>query len=149
MGELNERGDKFNENDMGVKGGYIGSPRHRCKILREFLIECGFNPYLTGFDYLIDTVVVCSINPDLLRQKTKLLYPKIGKIHNVHKDNVERNIRTLIQAAWKSSRRMNFCVKTNYMYLIEDNRKPTCGEIINILESYVQTRLNDIINGNE
>ena len=109
------------------------------KHLRKFLLKCGFNPYLTGFDYLTDAVMMCYDDDSLLKLKTKILYPEIAKKYNVQKHCVERNIRTLLVAAWSNSRKVNFCRETNYHCFMKNNKEPTCGEAINILESYLKS----------
>ena len=92
-----------------------------------------------GFDYLTDAVMMCYEDDSLLKLKTKILYPQVAKKYNVQKHCVERNIRTLLVAAWSNSRKVNFCRETNYHCFMKNDKEPTCGEAINILESYLKS----------
>lgn len=105
-------------------------------IIADILEKSGFNPRFIGFNYLIQAVILCYRDRELLICKTKVLYPRIAKLNKVTTASIERNIRTVINAAWA------IC-EGNYFYhrlgcgSIADNKRPTCGEIINLLTEYL------------
>ncbi len=115
----------------------VKNPKLAERLLRELLVECGFNPYLTGYEYLIDAVLACYNEPELLRGKTKVLYPMLAKKYDINISNIDRNIRTLINSAWRTKKSDSFYLRTD-CHFIENNQQPTCSDIINILENYVR-----------
>ena len=57
------------------------------------LKELSVPPHLTGFDYLIDAIVLCYKDREIMHSMTKALYPTIGKMYKKTSSEVERAIR--------------------------------------------------------
>lgn len=130
--ELKRKMDNMLQQDEGARS----SPEYTEMLLRHMLKEWGFNPYLTGFEYLIRSVMECYMDKELLKYKTKVLYPTIAKIYCIPAENVIRNIRTLIHDFWKKPARNAFCRCTDCRD-IQDSREPSCSKMIDILEKYL------------
>lgn len=64
-------------------------------ILAEFGIPCT----LAGYDYCVTAICMIVKEPNLKRGISYRLYPEVGKLFDVKGVNVERSIRTAIQAA--------------------------------------------------
>lgn len=128
-GEGSDAGDlsRADKDDKSVMEG----------IIREVLEKSGFSTGLTGFSYLMEAVLLCYENPDLIICKTKVLYPYLAEINNVRAQNIERNMRTAIKSAWTKCGGNNFYLRIGCKY-VSDNKQPTCSEIINLLTRYLQ-----------
>lgn len=105
-------------------------------VAAEMLEKSGFNTKLLGYCYVIKAVVLCYDEPDLLICKTKVLYPQIAEFYGVSVESVERNIHTAIQSAWKRCGGNNFYLRAGCK-CVTDNRRPTCGELIDIITDYM------------
>lgn len=55
-----------------------------------------------GFTYLLDCLNLAAENDDLMQPLKGKLYPLVAKKHGTTANCVERNIRTIINIAWKS-----------------------------------------------
>lgn len=130
--ELRKKSENDNE--------YRSSTEYMEDILNRLLGECGFNPFLTGYKYIIQGTVACYLDKSMLRRMSKVLYPYLAEKNGVTVISIEKNMRTVINAAWKGNKCKNLYNRTNCLY-IEDNRKPACGELIFILESYLSMML--------
>ena len=77
-------------------------------IINEILLESGLCPSHKGYDYVVYGLLLIIDQNELLTQITKGLYGKIADHYDVKVSNVERNMRTAIQAAWKRNKEMPF-----------------------------------------
>lgn len=64
----------------------------------ELLKECGI--INQGFDLLISALAYSVLEPELLQNLSRCLYPKIARLHHTTASRIERNIRTSIESAW-------------------------------------------------
>lgn len=133
--ELKKKMDGMLQQDEGARS----SPEYTEMLLRHMLKEWGFNPYLIGFEYLIQSVMACYLDKELLKYKTKVLYPTIAKRYCVAAENVIRNIRTLIHDFWKKPARNVFCRCTD-CWDIKDCKEPSCSKMIDILAKYLRKK---------
>ena len=92
----------------------------------KILIELGFNPKLSGYQYLkkiIEEIVVRKNDILLLNQ----YYSAIAGIFKTNSCNIERNIRNSIKKAWKNFGKENWSHKLN---INDTNKIPTNRELI-------------------
>lgn len=86
-----------------------------------------------GYYYLADAVRLVMSDASMLLYISKYLYPEVAKIYDTSITCVERNIRTVVTSCWHSE----------YAKVLESMagtplyRKPTSGEFIDILSSYL------------
>lgn len=69
---------------------------------REQLIEMGCPVHLTGFHYLLHSLLYLSAHPDALHQMTKVLYPYVAQLENTSASCVERSMRTALERLWEN-----------------------------------------------
>lgn len=88
-----------------------------------------------GYYYVADAVRMVMSDASMLLYISKYLYPEVAKIHETSITCVERDIRTVITCCWRSE----------YARILESMagtplyRKPTSGEFIDILSSYLMS----------
>ena len=71
------------------------------KISVELLKKIGMPPHLTGHDYTLQAIQLCTLNPSYLRgYVTKCLYPDIAKEFDTTPSRVERCIRHAIEVVF-------------------------------------------------
>ena len=64
------------------------------------LLALGISTKLRGYAYLREAILEMMTDPG--QSVTKILYPKVGKLCDATKDQVERSIRSAIEKAWES-----------------------------------------------
>ena len=64
----------------------------------ELLLSLGFSTKHNGYFYFRDAILLMAKDP--AQSVTKVLYPAVGHTFSCSKDNVERSMRTAIDAAW-------------------------------------------------
>lgn len=106
-------------------------------IVKHILDASGFKASLKGYHYLIDAVVLCYDDDELMSSKTKILYPAIAKRNNVPSLNVERSIRNAINIAWDKCNGGAFYEIIDCQ--LKTNKKPSVSEIIAHMLGYVKT----------
>ena len=65
------------------------------------LLNMGFPARQKGYRYLREAVLLVAQEPVYMALLTKMLYPKIAKLYDTTDKQVERAIRSTIEAAWK------------------------------------------------
>ncbi|MCI9263750.1 MAG: sporulation protein [Oscillospiraceae bacterium] len=73
---------------------------HSAKIF-NLLNQLGITANYTGFFYSASAVEQCLVHREKLLMVTKVLYPNVAKQYKTTWTAVERNIRTVINIAWK------------------------------------------------
>ena len=69
--------------------------RKICKVLRDL----GVPEHLTGYNYLVEAVMMASQEPVCLRKMTTFVYPYIGQKHLISAAAVERAMRHAVETA--------------------------------------------------
>lgn len=69
----------------------------------DLLYALGVTANYTGFYITAYAASLCARDPDMLRGITKSLYPQLGRQFNKSSAAVERNIRTVVNAAWMNN----------------------------------------------
>lgn len=114
------------------------SPRHKTlggkekHWLTQTKMELSYiciTPKTKGCRILTDAIVeACRYDPQKL-MVTKDLYPFLAKKYDIPLKNVERNIRSTIESAWKRARPEALELHCPELYCAAENR-PTNGEFI-------------------
>jgi len=68
--------------------------------ISDLLHEVGIPANIRGYQYLRAAIILVAEEAQLLNSITKILYPKIAKIHESTPTRVERAIRHAIEVAW-------------------------------------------------
>jgi len=68
-------------------------------LAQEYLLRFGFAANHDGFRFLLTILPMKAAEPDL--QTTKVLYPEAARQHGKVPRQIERSIRSAIEAAWK------------------------------------------------
>lgn len=98
-------------------------------MIADFLRKMGVNGTYLGFYYLIDAVnLVCQDKRLLLALNTEL-FPIVARKYRTSPENVERNIRTVINVCWSKGDR----ALMNSLFSSPLDRKPSVGEFIDAL----------------
>lgn len=101
----------------------------------EYLFRrLGFLYSYMGTDLLVDAVLLCYREPDAITAVTKRVYPEIAKQEGTKWRNVERNMRTALEAFWDRGNREFL----NDMAGFELRVRPSVGEIINYVVGYIR-----------
>ena len=69
----------------------------------DVLYRLGITANYIGFFYVSYAVWLGSRQPDRLLLVTKWLYPEVAKHYDTNWKTVERNIRTVVDAAWRNN----------------------------------------------
>lgn len=94
----------------------------------------GFAFSYMGTSSLVDAVVLCVQDPEALTAVTKRVYPTIAKKKGTKWRNVERNLRTAMDAFWERGNRELLNELAGYDLRV----RPSVGEIINYIVGYIQ-----------
>lgn len=78
------------------------SLRYRLSML---LRRLGAMPNMKGYHYVIDGVIVVLEDPDAVCGVTKVVYPRIARLHKTNSAAVERSIRHTIRKLWENGDR--------------------------------------------
>lgn len=93
----------FCAHNMGEAGMDLDDS-NRVEILETatvVLLNMGFPARQKGYRYLREAVLLVAQEPVYMALLTKMLYPKIAKLYDTTDKQVERAIRSTIEAAWK------------------------------------------------
>lgn len=101
-------------------------------IVTKTVRALGINSTYLGYRYLIEAVHLAMENEDSLLSVCTKLYPVVAQKYNATSDNVERNLRTVINACWEHGNRA--FLEAVFPYPI--NSRPSSSEIIDALVSY-------------
>lgn len=88
----------------------------------------------TGFRQLSRAVELSIQNEDCLLNINRNIYKVIAAEFNVEAKSIEKNIRTLLDAAWKRGCRERYETITGYTYEV----RPTVGEFLDTVSAYCQ-----------
>lgn len=68
--------------------------------VQDVLTSLGVQGTMTGAQYLHDAVTIALEDHEMIERITKLMYPKIAKMHDATPSRVERAIRVAIERSW-------------------------------------------------
>ena len=92
---------------------------------------------LHGLRYLTVAIEIVTEQPQLINDLTKVLYPMVAEECGSRADRVERSMRTAIGRCWERGDHEARNEIAGY-HLIE---RPTSGEFIDFVASYIRTGL--------
>lgn len=75
------------------------------KIIEDKLLSMGAGARFRGFDYIVTAMCLIDEDPRYLDNIGRYLYPEIGYIHGTSVQNVERNIRNMVEQIYVMARR--------------------------------------------
>lgn len=104
------------------------------QFVNELIHSLGVVGKYYGSTLLKHCVLLAVENENTLYRVTKDIYPVVAAKFHTKVYNVERNIRTFIDAFWKNGN----CQRLNEIVGCPVVHKPTVGGLIEILSSYVQ-----------
>lgn len=93
----------------------------------------GFIFSYQGTGSLVDAVLVCIREPDALTAVTKRVYPAVAKRTGTKWRNVERNLRTAVDAFWERGNREFLNELAGFPLRV----RPSVGEVINYIVGYL------------
>lgn len=96
----------------------------------RLLSHLGITENYKGFHYAAYAATLCALDQGRLILVTKWLYPDVAKRFSTDWTDVERDLRTIINVAWKQNR--------NYLSTLAQvplTRKPVCAQFLSILAS--------------
>lgn len=96
------------------------------------LRRLGFTANYKGYRYLVEGVKLALMDPDRLLFITKGIYLEIALRHSSTAGNVERSIRTVINAVWKKEPRL-FREVISYPF----SDRPSVSEFIGSITGYL------------
>lgn len=119
----------------------VHAGRPPVEVVSELLLCLGVPASHEGYGYLRTGILMTAENPELMHGVTKVLYPEIGRRHQVknHK-NVERSMRTSLDAAWERGR-VDEANRLMGQTLFSGQARPTCKEFIALVSDQVRLRL--------
>lgn len=107
------------------------------EIIVKKLNEVGMPPSLKGYRYIITAVKEVLNNENILDGVTKILYPKVARVHKCTPQRVEKGIRYAIELAW--SRNNGSKLKEEFSYIMAPMQKrPTNSEFIAMLSQHIK-----------
>ncbi len=112
------------------------------KYIAKNLVYLGISPKMKGYDYLKEAVCLCYMDDTMSRNLTKKLYPTIAEKFNTKSCDVERNIRSAIESAYRNGGLLNLNTYFNVIIYTQD-RRLTNGEFIGIVLEKVKLELNE------
>lgn len=101
------------------------------KLIQWLLRSLGTTEHYTAFFPTVYAVQLSIDSPDRLRLVTKRIYPDVAKRYNTNWRAVERNMRTLVSAAWE-----NAPVGLSELAGFPLKQKPTNAQFLAILTGF-------------
>lgn len=109
-------------------------------LITSAVCSVGIPAKLKGYSYLRTSIKLTIENPDIIHSITKRLYPAVAEIHNTTPSNVERNIRSAVEAAWVKGDRQSL-IQIFGKNLDFSKPKPTNSEFIAIFADKLRLKL--------
>lgn len=100
--------------------------------ISNIFLSVGIPPHIKGYPYLREGVMLAVINPDIINNITKQLYPMIGDKFGTTPSKVERAIRHAIEVACNRGKIENINSILGIRAYIS-SEKPTNGEFIALI----------------
>lgn len=105
------------------------------RTIADILIDLGVSPNLKGYRYLIDAVNAVAKDINQVKGITVNLYPCLARQYDTKPQNIERNIRHAIEAAWNKGR-LNSIDPVFGNTVSKNKDKPTNSEFIARVADY-------------
>lgn len=103
------------------------------KVVTQLLRELGVPANIRGYKYLRTAIVISVKDIEMMSSVTKVLYPKVAKLHQTTPSRVERAIRHAIEVTWSSRGNLD-AIESIFGYTVSVHKgKPTNSEFIALL----------------
>lgn len=102
--------------------------------VERIIRRLGFGYSYRGTNNLVDAVLLCYREPEALTAITKRVYPEVARLTGTGWRNVERNLRTAVDAFWDRGNRELL----NRMVGFDLRVRPSVGEIISYIVGYIR-----------
>lgn len=103
------------------------------KQIKQLVTSLHINATYCGYKYLCYALYLCLQNEDYLQKVWKLLYAEIAAHYDEKRVNVERALRTVVDACWRRGGKKRLQDISGY----DLSRQPAVGEFICILVYYL------------
>lgn len=105
--------------------------------VQDVLTGLGISGTLVGAQYIHDAVTIALKDYEMIERITKLMYPKIAKMHNTTSSRVERAIRVAIEKSWPEAD-LEYRKRVFGKLGGETSERPTNSEYISIIVQYLK-----------
>ena len=105
------------------------------KIIGNLLYLSGIMPNLKGYTYIKEAIAMVYNDQDLLGMLAKIVYPEIGKRHNISSKTVEMRMRAAIKKAWEKFDGNEFYKQVGAEW--RGSKEPTNSEYIFLAVEYL------------
>ncbi len=126
---------KYSKND---ETALIDSDYALKREINRILRILGIPDNLDGFLYLTEAIFQAIVNPKILDQITKEVYPLVGKTYGKTADCVEHSMRYAIEKGWRNTE-LDY-VYEQYFYSLSLFGKPTTSLFIRNISSDLRYR---------
>ena len=99
--------------------------------IHRTLWQLGVTTNYRGFFYTTYAAQLCAEEPETLHFLTKWLYPQVAKRYHTNWKSVERNIRTVVDVAWRRNPEMMCCMAGCGL-----KEKPPSGQFLSMLANW-------------
>ena len=103
--------------------------------VQDVLTGLGVLKTMAGAQYLHDAVTIALEDHETIERITKLMYPKIAKLHNTTPSRIERAIRVAIERSWLSGEWEY--KKRIFGEMANDDNRPTNTHYIQCIVNYL------------
>lgn len=110
-------------------------------IIKETIHSTGAPATFAGFDQLAHCVFVASKDKNSLNHLQKSVYAVVAAQFNTDRQNVERNLRTVIKYIWENCDHERLNEIAGYKVRM----KPPAGEMISILVRYTTLKRKNLL----
>lgn len=101
---------------------------------RALLSRLGVTDNYIGARYTVYALTLCVWETDRLLHVTKQIYPAVARRFGVSWQAVERDMRTVVAAAWRNNREL-----LNTLAYRPLHQKPYCVEFLSILATHLRS----------
>lgn len=101
----------------------------------DLLHQLGVTENYKGFRYAAYAAALCAVDRDRLLLVTKRLYPDVAAHFGVSWPAVERDLRTVVDVAWKCSSSF-----LSLLFQVPLTSKPTCAQFLAVLSRCMISR---------
>lgn len=105
--------------------------------VQDVLAGLGVSGTLVGSQYLHDAITIAMEDHEMIERITKLMYPKIAKMHGTSTSRVERAIRVAIEKSWQEGD-PEYRKKIFGSMGVPDSERPTNTEYISMIVRYLK-----------
>ncbi len=138
---MNQLSEKPKERESNNRQMLEADRERLLQSISSLFLRIGLPVHLLGFRFAQEAVFMLVENPELMKNRTKVLYPVIAEKHHTNAFSVERAIRHVITLTWERDIAAKFDREYGQaMRLHLPADKPTSGEFIALIAEYLRPR---------